>query len=115
MTMLCSLLPVKYISAEEYSASLTTRRSDWMPPSSSTLALVSPLASTFSTPGWLVKNSMTSAGCLDEASRSMSPMISLCRRRLPAALHRMTSGCDRSASSSGSARRSASLIRWREA
>ena len=115
MTMLCSLLPVKYISAEEYSASLTTRRSDWMPPSSSTLALVSPLARTFTMPGWLVKNSMTSAGFFDEASRSMSPITSRCRRRLPAALQRITSGCERNASSSGSARGSASLIRWREA
>ncbi len=113
--MLCSLLPVKYISAEEYSPSLTTRRSDWMPPSSSTLALVSPLASTFSIPGWLVKNSMTAAGFFDDASKSMSPITSRCRRRLPAALHRITSGCDRSASSSGSARGSASLIRCRDA
>ncbi len=77
MTMLCSLLPVKYISAKGNSASLTTRRSDWMPPSSSTLALVSPLARTFRMPGWLVKKSMTSAGFFDEASKSMSPMTSL--------------------------------------
>ena len=44
MTMLCSLLPVKYGSANGNSASLTTRKSHWMPPSRITLAFVSPLA-----------------------------------------------------------------------
>ena len=37
-------------------------------------------------------------------------MTSRCRRRLPAVLQRMTSGCERNASSSGSARGSASLM-----
>ena len=62
-----------------------------MPPCKITLALVSPLALTPSTPGWLVKKSMTLAGFLDEASKSISPMISLKRRTLPAALQRITS------------------------
>ena len=104
MTMLCSLLPVKYISANgilrvadhaqvgldaafEQHAGLGFAFGD----------------ARFRMPGWLVKNSMTSAGCFDEASKSMSPMISRCRRRLPAALQRITSGCERNASSSGSA------------
>ena len=34
-----------------------------MPPARITLALVSPLAETLRTPGWLVKKSMTAAGC----------------------------------------------------
>ena len=45
ITMLCSLLPVKYASANGNSASLTTRKSHWMPPSKITLAFVSPFAS----------------------------------------------------------------------
>ena len=46
---------------------------------------------------------MTSAGCFDEASKSMSPMTSLDRRKLPAVLQRITSGCARRLSSNGSA------------
>ena len=64
-----------------------------MPPVRMTVALVSPFALTLTTPGSLVKESMTGAGFLEEASKSMSPMISLKRRRLPAVLQRMTSGC----------------------
>ena len=45
--MLCSLLPVKYASANGNSLSLTTRKSHWMPPSKITLAFVSPFASDF--------------------------------------------------------------------
>ena len=58
---------------------------------------------TFKMPGCETKNSITSAGFLDDASKSMSPMISLNRRKLPAALHRITSGCSRKFSSNGSA------------
>ncbi len=39
-----------------------------------------------------VKKSITAAGCFEEASKSMSPMTSLKRRKLPAVLQRTTSG-----------------------
>jgi len=106
---------LKSISADGNSTSLTTRKSAWMPPSSNTLALVSPLAMMFRMPGWRVKYSSTFLGMFEDASRSMSPMTSRCLRRLPAALHRITSGCDRNASSSDSAIGRASLIRCFEA
>src|ERR1039458_5313831 len=80
MTILCSLLPVKYASANGNSASLTTRKSHWMPPSKITLAFVSPLARTLTMPDCETKNSITSAGFFDDASKSMSPQISLNRR-----------------------------------
>ena len=91
ITMLCSLPPVKYASANGNSLSLTTRKSHWMPPSKITLAFVSPFAVIFKMPGCETKNSITSAGFFDDASKSMSPMISLNRRKLPAALQRITS------------------------
>ena len=115
MTMLCSLLPVKYISAKGNSASVTTRKSDWIPPCNSTLALVSPLAMISRIPGCWLKKSRTFTGFFADASKSMSPMTSRSRRKLPAALVRITSGCERKASRRRSAMGSASLSRWRDA
>ena len=47
------------------------------------------MACTVKMPGKVVKNSITPAGCLDETTKSMSPTISLNRRKLPAVLHRI--------------------------
>ncbi len=65
MTMLCSLLPVKYARAKGNSRSLTTRKSHWMPPSRITLAFVSPWAVIFRMPGCVTKHPITSAGFFD--------------------------------------------------
>ena len=103
ITMLCSLLPVKYANALAYSESATTRRSAWMPPASSTLALVPPAASTLKFPSRPVKYSMMRSDFFADTKKSTSPITSLLRRKLPAVLQRITSGCARSSSRIGSA------------
>src|SRR5450759_4706995 len=60
-----------------------------MPPSRMTLAFVSPLAVTLMMPGCATNPPITSAGFFDDASKSMSPITSLNRRKLPAALQRI--------------------------
>ena len=90
--MLCSLLPVKYASAKEI-----PRRS----PRANRIGCRLPESRSPSFRPWPdldnarleTKNSITSAGFFDDASKSMSPMTSLNRRKLPAALQRITSGC----------------------
>ena len=57
-----------------------------MPPSKITLAFVGPFAVILMTLGCDTKNSITSSGFFDDASKSMSPIISLLRRKLPALL-----------------------------
>ena len=115
ITMLCSLLPVKYASADANSTSATTRRSAWMPPPRMTDALVSPRASTAWMPGNATKKSSTAAGRRDDTTKSMSPMTSFQRLSEPAVEQRVTSGCSRNAVRMGSAAAMASTSRWRDA
>ena len=53
--------------------------------------------------GSVVKKSMTFAGNFEETRKSMSPIVSRQRRKLPPVLHRITSGCSRRLSRIGSA------------
>ncbi len=107
MATLCSLLPVKYISAAPKLAGSTTRKSACIAPASSTVrtdALVSPCTSTSAAAGCSTNAAKIASRCSGpppQAMRmSMSPMVSLPRRRLPAYSIRSTPGSGRRSSTS---------------
>ena len=110
---LCSLLPVKYWSAAPKRSSGTTRRSTCTPVVVWTLVFVSPLASTFATSSRVRNASISLAGSFADARMSMSPIVSLPRRRLPAYATRSTNGRRPSSATIRSASGIASAMRTR--
>ena len=83
--MLCCRLPVEYASSAPKLAASTTRRSTCTPSLSTTAAFVSPCTSTVETLGCSTSVSSTCRGSPAAHTRSMSPIVSSKRRRLPAA------------------------------
>ena len=84
-SMLCCRLPVEYASSAPKLAASTTRRSTCTPSLSTTAAFVSPCTSTVETFGCSTSVSSTCRGSPAAHTRSMSPIVSSKRRRLPAA------------------------------
>ena len=113
ISTLWSFDPVKWCSAKTNWSAGTMRRSACNPSCRRTLALVSPWAVTSLTPGMAVNHATTGALSAAATRKSRSPIVSIPRRRLPAASARSTAGSARSPARIGAATSWASHQRCR--